>query len=401
MRRREYYPLIILVVFIFSVLSMPRSFSEGVRSVSVATVFPFWRLAAATQRVATAPVRWLKDAVFATSSELREENRRLVLENQHYREELERFGQLLLQEQYIEYHLSRLREVAGQKMGEDGVRHYQELSQLLQYQLQAIPATVIAREPATWSSVLWLNAGTADNERLEREVVAVNSPILVGSSLVGIVDEVHRRRCRVRLLTDSRVHPSVRSSRGHHQALFFGEQIHSLLQLLSIGPEELHPMTEKDTLLTALEQWHHDMMSTNKESWLLAKGFLQGTGAPLWRSGGKTLRGIGFNFEYHDTTGPARALLSGMPIDDESNTPDMPIIKVGDVLVTTGLDGIFPPGLHTAIVTAIDTLKEGGYSYHIDATPTAHNINNLSLVTIIPPLEGDGVPLTAQGGRVR
>jgi cell shape-determining protein MreC len=64
----------------------------------------------------------------------------------------------------------------------------------------------------------------------------------------------------------------------------------------------------------------------------------------------------------------------------------VPILKEGDLLVTSGLDGVFPPGLMVGVVSWINSLKEGGYAYEIEAYPAAGNLNDLQTVFIMPPM---------------
>ena len=61
------------------------------------------------------------------------------------------------------------------------------------------------------------------------------------------------------------------------------------------------------------------------------------------------------------------------------------MLKVNDLLVTTGMDGVFPEGLHVATVTKIRPLKEGDYYYQLEAIPTAGNLEEISIVSILPP----------------
>ncbi|NBU62870.1 MAG: rod shape-determining protein MreC, partial [Chlamydiae bacterium] len=89
-----------------------------------------------------------------------------------------------------------------------------------------------------------------------------------------------------------------------------------------------------------------------------------------------TLSGYGFNYDFADS--------EGGPFDLRTEH----LIRVGDLLVTTGLDGIFPRGLHVGVVTKIDPLKEGGYAYGLSATPSVHELQYLDNVQILPPQWG-------------
>jgi len=98
-------------------------------------------------------------------------------------------------------------------------RREEELCNLIKHYLQALPAKVIFRDPALWSNCFWIDLGEKDNEYLERVVVSLNSPVVVGNSLVGVIDHVGKKKSRVRLITDSELAPSVRVVRGGVQNL--------------------------------------------------------------------------------------------------------------------------------------------------------------------------------------
>ncbi len=76
---------------------------------------------------------------------------------------------------------------------------------------------------------------------------------------------------------------------------------------------------------------------------------------------------------FEDIDGPARDLKAG-------------ILRENDLLITSGLDGIFPPGLHVGRVINIKPLKPGGYSYDLEATPSAGDLADLTFVYVLPPV---------------
>ena len=201
-----------------------------------------------------------------------------------------------------------------------------------------IPAQIIYRSPASWDSSLWVNVGSEYNKKQGKNVIAHNSPVLVGTSIVGVIDYVGKNQSRIRLITDSKLTPSVRVIR-----------------------------------------------KVNGKVLLLAKGELYGLNQPLWRRSANQLKGIGFNFDFEDASGSARDLRSGIPVSKDESSSPVPLLKEGDLLITTGMDGVFPAGLQAARVQKVHPLKEGDYYYEIDAKPTAGNLDELSLVFILPP----------------
>ncbi|HRD55746.1 MAG TPA: rod shape-determining protein MreC, partial [Parachlamydiaceae bacterium] len=152
---------------------------------------------------------------------------------------------------------------------------------------EATPAKVIFRSAGSWFSSLWINVG-----HNSKGLIGKNSPVLAGNAVIGIIDYCGKKQSRVRLITDSALSPSVRVLR--HE----GGEIH-----------------------------------------YLAKGELKGAAKPLFRSGGNQLFGIGFNYDFADDKGFARDLRTGEPQNEGAKQKVLPLLKVNDLLVTTGMDG--------------------------------------------------------------
>jgi hypothetical protein len=130
-------------------------------------------------------------------------------------------------------------------------------------------------------------------------------------------------------------------------------------------------------------------LTKGKDEKYLAKGELHGSSSPFWRSKNTTLKGVGFNYDYADEEGPAKDLRDGISVDDKNMKEPCkgePLIEKGDLLVTTGMDGIFPKGLNVAIVSKINALKDGDFAYTIEAKPSVENLNDLEVVLVLPPL---------------
>ena len=85
--------------------------------------------------------------------------------------------------------------------------------------------------------------------------------------------------------------------------------------------------------------------------------------------------------------GPARDLRSGDPYDVARKGETLALLKPGDLLITTGLDGVFPPGFRVAVVSQVQTLKEGASSYELEAISTAGNLDELTHVFVLTPTE--------------
>ncbi len=264
-------------------------------------------------------------------------------------------------------------------------RRCEEIEYLTDIICQAVPARVIYRDPGSPSSTLWVNVGEETNRVVGRPVIQKNSPVILGRSVVGAVDYVGKKQSRIRLISDVALTPSVRAARGYQQNMFLAESIDVILRHLSARNDGVISNQEKAGTRAVLEAVK-EKISVDNSCWYLAKGVLQGAATPLGRSVNHTLRGVGFNYDFPDVEGPARELATGKVMDAQDMTGAIPIICESDILVTTGMDGVFPPGLRVAEVTKISPLREGAYTYEIEAIPVVGNLDTLQTVFIIPPV---------------
>lgn len=256
----------------------------------------------------------------------------------------------------------------------------------------SLPARIIFRSPSSWNSSLWINVGEQNNDGYASPLIAKNSPVLIGDSVVGVVDYVGKKQSRVRLITDSGLVPAVRVARGYEQNKAMVENISDMLFYLNSHPD-FYDANEKMAVEHVLKHFKQKLLE-KKNSWYLAKGEIRGKSYPAWRKDAHLLQGSGFNYDFEDEFGPARDLRSGEPVGGDGEA--MPLVKVHDLLITTGMDGVFPPGLKVATVTKIDPLKEGDYAFELEARPTVGNLDDLTWVYVIPPLgydENDQAPI--------
>ncbi|MCH9634075.1 MAG: hypothetical protein S4CHLAM7_08130 [Chlamydiae bacterium] len=234
-------------------------------------------------------------------------------------------------------------------------------------------AKILYRNPNTWSDFFWINLGKSSNS--EKTIITLNSPVLYDGALVGIIDFVGDKQSRVQLITNSNLSISVRALRGKDQYPDLLNHVESLLS---------SPLTQsQESLLFELNRLKTSLLRES-QNWHLAKGELYGASEPLWRSKSHILFGRGFNCEFGDHHGLQRDLVTG-----KSLTPleiEIPILKQGDLLITTGLDGVFPEGLHVARVSEVDKLVEGAYAYSLKAHPLVSGLNDLRYVEVILPL---------------
>ena len=323
MRRTVTLPFLTLTLFLFCWINLPKSLSDSLRSLAIT------------------PFR-------SNSQPEPHELSRLQVENQSLRTQLDHVYDWLLFDQQVK--------------GEFSQNRSSHLRELLSQQLSSLPAHVIYRDPSSWSSTIWVNVGEESNEAIGQTLIGKNSPVLADGALVGVVDYVGRKQARIRLITDSGLSPSVRVCRGGTQNRELAHRIQALLN-------QLEKRSELAPLVLQLQKLKEE--SGPWEDGYLAKGEVHGSSAPFWRSRSPMLKGIGFNFDYPDKEGFSQK--------------GAPILKEGDLLVTSGLDGVFPAGLRVGTVTGIDPLQEGGYAYDIQVRPAVTHLNDLQTVFILPP----------------
>lgn len=322
-------PLLVAVGCLF----LPRVFTEGMRGVAIGTLTPFWQRLVDLKAFFQSPFNRVSDPSSGLNFTKDQEMQQLLLENRVLKNELENLKGVVEQEYFIFNEM--LRDPSLEINPSAVTAHEQEILDLFSLELMHIPARVLYRPLNTWNHSLWIDKGEADNRSLGRVVIAKNSPVVIGLAVVGVVDEVGLHSSRVRLITDSALNPSVRIKRGE---------------------------------------------------WLLAKGELQGANHFNFRSNQTRLKGVGFNYDFEDEEGPARDLRTGEPLDAKQNVPQMPLIQINDLLITTGLDGVFPFGLEIGQVKRIYPLKEGDFAYDLEAESAVTDLNALTVVFVLPPL---------------
>lgn len=354
MGRMNYRPYLLLIGFFVFLLSLGTDVTQGARRMAVSSLSPLWRKMAYG--------KGLKEVSLGKKEDL-------FLQSQ-----MEGMRQWLLYEDRIASQIDRLEKLNALKKSKQEMQEFfylrgKELISFLELETSSLLAPVVFREPAAWSSFLWIGVGEKDNLTLKRRVVAKNSPVIVGNALIGVVEEVGKSRSKVRLLSDSHLVPSVRVARGEPQNRFLIEHLEALLLSLE-GREDLQPFLKehKEGLVCLKTHLEKDVTAT-----YLAKGELHGMNKPLWRSRGKKLKGIGFNYDFADAFGKASSPLK--------------LLSPGDLLVTTGLDGVFPAGLEVALVSSVSPLKEGASFYDLEAILAAGSIEDVTHVFVLPPVD--------------
>ncbi|MCX6986981.1 MAG: hypothetical protein NT065_02320 [Chlamydiae bacterium] len=392
MRRVSYTPYVLLLIFLLLVLSLPDRFTRGLRSLIVYTVSPSWQgldyVKTASLNILTLPT--VRDVGGYHPQESADSFQK---EHDLLTTQIENLRTWLLMEDRIEEQLIRLKELKGQSSSDSQLQSFfqrraREISKILELELCSCPAKVIFREPASWSSFVWINIGEKQNKVLGKTVIAKNSPVLLDGALIGVVEDVRNAQAKVRLITDARLHVAVRIARGRDQNQQLWQQLQSMLYMLENRNDLFQSVEEQQAFMSFFNRIKSRITASCQDRYL-AKGQLHGGSAPLWRSRSSVLYGIGFNYDWPDQEGPSRDLRSGRPSIDMSMSDPIALLKQGDLLVTSGLDGVFPPGLPVAVVKTVTPLREGASSYDIVAEAVAVNLSDVSTVLVLPPVEFD------------
>ena len=291
------------------------------------------------------------------------EAREVLLKNK-----IEFVKDMVLSDSRLQKRLEELRQIISESL-EDNTQKTRYLAKLLQQELTAIPGKVIFREPLLWNNFLWINLGKMQNKEMGEEIIAKDSPVVVGNKVLGVIEEVHETRSKVRLLTDPSLNISVRVTRGREQNLSLLESVEELWHQLDVRPD----LIEGEMTQTALRELQKSLLQ-DVGNYPLAKGILQGSNSSLWRLPAHILQGFGFNYEFSDE--------EGEKIDLRSQNPS--IIRIGDLLITTGFDGVFPKGLVTATVVAVEPLNPGDIFYKIRARAAIENIHEIEFIQVLP-----------------
>jgi rod shape-determining protein MreC len=391
MRISKYFHYVILALFLLIVVSLPKSNIDKYRNISIACLSPCSKsIFAIKNLLLKEPLVSINESNETNSTEMKQ----LLLENTMLKNQINGLHEWLFFENRIEDQVEKYKSLKEKNIDnlllkEFFQRRAEELKEIVKSEYEAVLGKVIFRDPSSWSSSLWINLGEKNNEDLSHLVIAKNSPVVLGQNLVGVVEYVGYSSSRIRLITDAGLIPSVRAARGNSQDKSLLNIIQSLKDHIYLRDNLFSSSEEKEHFFNTLFQMSK-ILSEDKEEKYLAKGELSGSSQPLWRAKGLTLKGIGFNYDYPDAEGPTRSFKSKDSLNKELNIKTEALLEVGDLLVTTGMDGIFPKGLHVAIVSKVHDMNDGDYAYEIEAKPTVTNLNELEYVFVLPPINFEG-----------
>lgn len=383
MQKKIIITYLIIFATLLTIMSLSRHTGDKMRGRSVALMAPLWEKILGFKYFIFHP---FQPSPFSHLS-IEEEKQRLQMQNQLLANEISYLQKQLNEQLLISSQIAQIAPFTPEEaraLAAEYQKSLQRSLKIIKKRIQAVPARVIFRSFDTWNSSVWINLGESVNQDHQMTIVALNSPVVVGNAIVGIIDYVGESQSRVRLISDNRLTPSVRAARGGEQDFLISEQIEALLQQMS--RKQGTPLSAEDqTQLTQLLKRLKQNLQPLKKTWYLAKGELLGSLLSARLGQNVHLKGTGFNYDFADEEGAGRDLRNGKSMQ-HPQAEAIPILKVNDILVTTGMDGIFPPGLQVAIVTQVALLKEGDYYYDLEARPVAGLLEELALVFVLPPL---------------
>lgn len=369
MKRGSFFNTFFILLLLSALLiKTPTFLVVGLRGQLSSILSPFWSLGEKVSHSVTAPINQISNLsqLKTTTENLENNNNTLMLENALLKEELLKLSSIELEKLSHNFPFANF--------------STNESEQLVnKVKAKAIVGKVIYRNPASWSSSIWINLGEAHNKEEALPVIAVNSPVTSGGALIGIIDYVGKQQSRVRLITDSGMTIPVRASRGKNSSALLLERLKEIQFLATSKLADSLSREEQNNLLSITDSLINKL-SESTESTFLAKGEVRGKSLPLWRSYQQSLEGTGFNYEFSDDQG------SSISLDKAIMAPENAIISDGDLLITSGLDGFLPSGLSVAIVSRVHLLKEGAYYFELDAVPAAGDINEITTVSVLPPV---------------
>lgn len=316
------YGYVFLALALLVGLSIPEHNATKLRCASVAIIAPSWRHLSNIKELFLNITTVWPTGGYHTAPQVVKEMEMIRLENYQLKSQVELLKAELSLEKIVEQQVHQLMSMTD--VDAYAQRRKEEIFRQLELYSHAITARVIFRENGAWTSSVWVNVGEETNRRLKTHLVEKNSPVVLGTTVVGLVDYVGKHRSRVRFITDLTLTPSVRVVRDAY----------------------------------------------------LAKGHLQGIRYPLWRTRNTVLKGVGFNYDFDDAEGSHRDLR-------HSKTA---LIQEGDPVITTGMDGLFPAGLRVGTVSKVYPLKEGSSSYEVDIRSPIENFDDMAFLTILPAL---------------
>lgn len=206
------------------------------------------------------------------------------------------------------------------------------LAKLPESSSNATLAHVVKRDPLDPHRLI-ISIGSGNGP----EWLAAPGPVTIGPHAIGIIERVGKKQSTVRLFSDPSIKVHVKTTSADQLAHHYIGELEKLLP-------------DSSALDLVKRKVKGDVPSS-------ARGFLEG------------FNGAG-NY-------------SGFGLVSLQNKP----FRTGEVLVTTGEDGLFPPGLFVARIVEVSPQGAGEVTYRLKAKPT-YPLDHLPALHVLePPLD--------------
>ena len=233
-------------------------------------------------------------------------------------------------------------------------------------------AKIIFKEPFSSSSFAWINLGENYNSKCGITIIQKNSPVVFGDVLVGVVEEVFPHFSKIRFITDPHLVVSVKAIRGKEQLKSMQAKAEDLLDALELVQEVKYE--KKDELMSLLHALNQELQNEGHDRYY-ARGEVSGAEySPLYVFQNQLI-GSGFLMQDLKTKHVKNLGVRGF---------QEIAIKKGDLLVSTGTDGMIPAGLKVGFVTEVLPSTLGKATYSIKAKSACDQLNELEYVQILP-----------------
>lgn len=203
-------------------------------------------------------------------------------------------------------------------------------------------AQVLVKDLRPSSFTFWVDIGSNTCS-----FIGKGSPVCFGPYALGIIDYVGKRTSRVRLITDPKLQPSVTAIRGQAARSWMTDILDAFK-----ADEKLQKSASKRAIQLIQSELQSGIPSIE-----LASGYLTGQKRHV---GEELLRAEGFSKDV--------------------------ALQVGDRLITSGLDGMFPKGLIIGKIVEMTQPLPGALSYGAWIRPI-YSKKRPPYVYILPPLE--------------
>lgn len=244
-------------------------------------------------------------------------------------------------------------------------------SQFQKYIEGSTPGWILYRPSTPGSCIVWIKT---------LNPVQKGSAVIIGDCVVGFIDVVHGLCARLRLVTDTRSKVAVeikKASALHKEGI---GDVSASMKALSMDVSYWqflaeHGLFQDSSRALEIQKLLKDLQKELYSDRALESTSLQGLlrGSPnFWRYGQNHLVAEGFYRQIE--------------ISETSFKPNSNPIEPGDLLVTSGLDGRYPPGLRVGYVSGVRAQDPANTLFEVEASSALADFSKEKWVWVLPPM---------------